>query len=359
MDGARADVVSYLYDGTSVAVALRIAGAKPTGAGRDSPANIENVVGTHGAEWLRGDGGPNLLLAYGGSDLLEGRGGEDVLDGGADADSLDVRDGGPDLADRGPAADTASVDLRGLDTLFNCETVLFPRRTAPAAWGPTPTTAGPARRTAPPAGPARRSPIAWRPPPREGEGRPGSLPGARKGHAPGGRPGDDVSLLAVRARHRHVHDQAPHQRAHGERQLLAQTCSNPRRPMRSLRARRLVPRACRRRRERDAVLGAPRCQAPEARTLPRAARRRRRGRKQIPPGDGQLHRPESKTARTRPLMRGHAVCRDAGSDRLAGGRRDSAARRAAGRPPRRRPRPRHLPGRARRAPVCLRLIGSM
>lgn len=106
MDGARADVVSYLYDGTSVAVALRIAGAKPTGAGRDSPANIENVVGTHGAEWLRGDGGPNLLLAYGGSDLLEGRGGEDVLDGGADADSLDVRDGGPDLADRGPAADT-------------------------------------------------------------------------------------------------------------------------------------------------------------------------------------------------------------------------------------------------------------
>ena len=138
MDGGPGtDLASYLYDGTSVFVDLGIAGPQPTGAGSDSLANIEGLIGTRGADVLRGDGGPNLLLSYGGADVLEGRGGADVLDGGADEDSLDVRDGAPDFVECGDAADTATVDVPGLDSLFDCETVLFPGETVllPAASG--------------------------------------------------------------------------------------------------------------------------------------------------------------------------------------------------------------------------------
>lgn len=127
MDGGPGtDVASYLYDGTSVSVDLGIAGPQPTGAGNDSLVNIENLIGTPGADVLRGDGGPNELLGNSGADVLDGRGGEDVLDGGKDADFLDVRDGGPDTADCGSEADTATADRPGLDTLSNCEMVLFP-----------------------------------------------------------------------------------------------------------------------------------------------------------------------------------------------------------------------------------------
>lgn len=123
--GPGTDVVSY-DDATSVSVDLAIAGPQPTGAGNDSLANIENLIGTRGADVLRGDGRGNALFGHEGPDVLEGRGGEDSLDGGQDADSLDVRDGGPDLAECGAGTDTASVDLAGVDRLFNCETVLLP-----------------------------------------------------------------------------------------------------------------------------------------------------------------------------------------------------------------------------------------
>jgi hypothetical protein len=86
---------------------------------------------------LRGDGGPNLLLGYDGPDTLEGRGGEDVLDGDQDADSLNARDGGPDLAECGEGADTATVDLPGEDRLFNCEAVVFPPANGGSGTGTT------------------------------------------------------------------------------------------------------------------------------------------------------------------------------------------------------------------------------
>jgi RTX calcium-binding nonapeptide repeat (4 copies) len=124
--GPGTDTVSYLDHGTPVSVDLAIAGPQPTGAGNDTLANIENLIGTRGADVLLGDGGPNLLLGNEGRDTLDGRGGQDVLDGGQDADSLDLRDGGPDLAECGEGADTATADLPGVDRLFNCETVVFP-----------------------------------------------------------------------------------------------------------------------------------------------------------------------------------------------------------------------------------------
>jgi hypothetical protein len=127
--GPGTDVVSYLGDGPSVSVDLAISGPQLTGAGNDSLANIENIIGTRGADILRGDGRANALFGDEGSDVLDGRGGQDALDGGPDADTLDVRDGGPDLAECGAGTDTATADLPGVDTLTNCEAIVFPPAT--------------------------------------------------------------------------------------------------------------------------------------------------------------------------------------------------------------------------------------
>jgi Ca2+-binding RTX toxin-like protein len=117
---------------TGVSVDLASAGDQDTGGfgGVDSFAGIENAEGTPFADTLRGDGGANRLLGLQGNDVLEGRGGVDVLEANQDDDSLDVRDGGPDSADCGPETDTVTADLPGIDTLLQCETVLFPEQQA-------------------------------------------------------------------------------------------------------------------------------------------------------------------------------------------------------------------------------------
>jgi Ca2+-binding RTX toxin-like protein len=115
------------YDGplAGVSIDLGIAGPQPTGAGKDSLANVEDVRGSRSADVLRGDGRSNTLTGRNGADVLLGRGGQDVLEGGEDADALDVRDGGADIADCGSGTDKVTADLQGTDLLAGCENVLF------------------------------------------------------------------------------------------------------------------------------------------------------------------------------------------------------------------------------------------
>jgi Ca2+-binding RTX toxin-like protein len=106
-------------------------------------SDIEYVTGTNFGDVLRGDGLPNRLVGLQGDDVIEGRGGPDALFGGPGGDSLEARDGGPDTADCGADTDTATADALGIDTLTDCENVLFPPPPTTPGTPPTPPGAEP------------------------------------------------------------------------------------------------------------------------------------------------------------------------------------------------------------------------
>jgi hypothetical protein len=138
------------YDALAVGVSVDLAISGPQGQGGslgDSFTEVENVLGTKEADVLRGDAGPNALSGREGADVLEGRGGPDILFAGEGDDSLDVRDGGPDLASCGDNEDTVIADPPGIDTMVDCETVLSAQ--PPGAGDDTPP-AAPAQPGAPP-----------------------------------------------------------------------------------------------------------------------------------------------------------------------------------------------------------------
>lgn len=70
-----------------VSVTLTRSG-QTTAMGRDSILNVENVVGSAGADTITGDRFANILLGSAGDDALSGSGGSDVLDGGLGRDRL-------------------------------------------------------------------------------------------------------------------------------------------------------------------------------------------------------------------------------------------------------------------------------
>jgi Ca2+-binding RTX toxin-like protein len=98
------------------------------------PALGLGIVGTSGADVLRGTargdrisarGGNDRVFGLGGNDTLTGGSGRDVVAGGAGADRLLLRDGEADSAHCGAGLDTATVDL--VDTVAtDCERVLEP-----------------------------------------------------------------------------------------------------------------------------------------------------------------------------------------------------------------------------------------
>lgn len=55
----------------------------------DTLKNVENLVGTSGADVLVGDSRANVLSGGGGKDILDGRKGDDTLDGGEGEDTVD------------------------------------------------------------------------------------------------------------------------------------------------------------------------------------------------------------------------------------------------------------------------------
>lgn len=67
------------------------------GLGRDTVANMENVIGSDGNDRLRGDEGNNVLAGNDGNDRLDGRDGDDHLIGGAGNDRLHGGNGADDL----------------------------------------------------------------------------------------------------------------------------------------------------------------------------------------------------------------------------------------------------------------------
>ena len=127
-NGSAGDTIAY----TNSAEAVRVNLGKMTTTGGDAEGdvfeNVENIIGSAGVDWLRGDANDNRLTGLAGDDtLIGGGGGNDTLNGGAGDDTLNGGEGddtliggaGADLLTGGPGADTLSyagsdgaVDIR-------------------------------------------------------------------------------------------------------------------------------------------------------------------------------------------------------------------------------------------------------
>jgi serralysin len=92
MDGGPGiDTASYFTEIAPVIVDLSITGAQATGAGNDTLAGFENLVGGYGSDVLTGNSQSNRIEGGPGSDTLDGTpGGVDTLVGGLGNDTLVV-----------------------------------------------------------------------------------------------------------------------------------------------------------------------------------------------------------------------------------------------------------------------------
>ena len=127
-NGNAGDTIAYT--GSTEAVRVNLGKATATGGDAEGDVfeNVENIIGSAGADWLRGDANDNRLTGLAGDDtLIGGGGGNDTLNGGAGDDTLyggegdDTLNGGAgaDLLTGGPGGDTISyagsdeaVDIR-------------------------------------------------------------------------------------------------------------------------------------------------------------------------------------------------------------------------------------------------------
>jgi Ca2+-binding RTX toxin-like protein len=81
---------TYDLSGTSANATVNLATglASSSQTGSDTLINVENVIGSSGANTLTGDAGNNVLTGQGSSDTLAGGGGNDTLEGGGNRDIL-------------------------------------------------------------------------------------------------------------------------------------------------------------------------------------------------------------------------------------------------------------------------------
>ena len=121
-NGSAGDTITYARSAAAVRVNLGKAAAEGGEAEGDVFENVENIIGSAGADWLRGDANDNTLSGGAGDDtLIGGGGGNDALNGGAGDDTLnggagdDTLNGGAgaDLLTGGPGVDT--ISYRGSD----------------------------------------------------------------------------------------------------------------------------------------------------------------------------------------------------------------------------------------------------
>ena len=104
--GTGTDTVSYADASDAVTVSLALTTAQNTGgAGTDTLANIENLIGSVLDDTLTGNAGDNVLSGLDGNDTLNGGAGNDTLAGG---DGDDVLDGGVGGSDTASYADATS-----------------------------------------------------------------------------------------------------------------------------------------------------------------------------------------------------------------------------------------------------------
>ena len=127
-DAGQGDTVTYASSAEAVEVNLGRAEAMGGDAEGDVIQEVENIIGSAGADWLRGDTNNNILTGLAGDDtLIGGGGGNDTLNGGAGDDTLNGGEGddtltggaGADTITGGPGGDTLSyagsdeaVDIR-------------------------------------------------------------------------------------------------------------------------------------------------------------------------------------------------------------------------------------------------------
>ena len=127
-NGVAGDTITYASSAEAVDVNLGRAEYTGGDAEGDVIQNIENIIGSAGDDWLRGDtndntltggaGDDTLIGGGGGNDMLIGGGGDDTLNGGEGDDTL-TGGAGADTITGGPGADTLSyagsdeaVDIR-------------------------------------------------------------------------------------------------------------------------------------------------------------------------------------------------------------------------------------------------------
>lgn len=126
--GDGTDTVSFQSATDGVAVSLKKGTAN--GAGADTLAGFENVVGTPAADEIHGDGarnrldgrrGPDQLFGGGGADIIQGGDGNDLLFGQSGNDLL-LGDSAKDQLDGGKDRDVCRGGT-GPDSFVFCETV--------------------------------------------------------------------------------------------------------------------------------------------------------------------------------------------------------------------------------------------
>jgi Ca2+-binding RTX toxin-like protein len=114
--GGGTDAVSW--EDVPGPVSASLAAGTATGAGSDTLANAETLLGTGAGDLLTGGPGPETLLGAGGDDTLVDGGGADGFDGGPGADTLSYAlAGGPVTADLGAGTASGGDALAGLERL--------------------------------------------------------------------------------------------------------------------------------------------------------------------------------------------------------------------------------------------------
>ena len=115
-NGVDGDTITYARSAAAVRVNLGKAEYTGGDAEGDVISNVENIIGSAGADWLRGDVNDNRLTGGAGDDtLIGGGGGNDMLSGGEGDDTLNGGEG-DDTLTGGAGADTITGGP-GMDTL--------------------------------------------------------------------------------------------------------------------------------------------------------------------------------------------------------------------------------------------------
>jgi Ca2+-binding RTX toxin-like protein len=132
--GDGVDTASYAESKSRVTVSLDVASAQNTGgAGIDTLAEFERLIGSNFNDVLTGNAVDNLLRGGSGADKLSGGDGNDTFDGGAGNDTMDGA-AGSDWATYAAAALGVKVNLNiataqntgggGIDTLVSIENLI-------------------------------------------------------------------------------------------------------------------------------------------------------------------------------------------------------------------------------------------
>jgi Ca2+-binding RTX toxin-like protein len=125
-DSSDGSTATYAQAPAAVSVDLA-AGTATGGAGNDTLAGVNNLIGSPFGDSLTGSVLANSITGLGGNDTVSALGG---------SDAVDVRDGGPDTASCGVNEDAAVADQASVDTVnADCEAIAFLPEVDPGGGG--------------------------------------------------------------------------------------------------------------------------------------------------------------------------------------------------------------------------------